>query len=55
MHKIYEDKGTYNIIYQIPQIMYSFFISFFFNTLLKLFSLSESLILEFKKEKGRCK
>ena len=52
MHKICEDKGTYNIIYQIPELMYSFFILFFF-TLLKLFSLSESLILEFKEDKKK--
>ena len=23
MHKIYEDKGEYNFIYQMPQILYS--------------------------------
>ena len=27
MHKIYEDKGKYNFLYQTPQILYSIMIS----------------------------
>ena len=48
IHKIYEDKGSYNFIYQIPQILYSSFISIFLNQILKRLSLSESNILELK-------
>ena len=50
MHKVYEDKGVYDIIYQIPQIFYSSIISSFANILLKNLSLSENSILELKKE-----
>ena len=50
MHKLYENNGEYNIIYQIPQIIYSSVISSIINILLKNLSLSENIILEFKKE-----
>ena len=51
MHKILEDDGEYNFIYQLPQIIYSTIISFIFGTLFSYFGLSEDKILEFKKEK----
>ena len=51
MHKIYEDKGVYNIIYQIPQILYSSVVSSIINILLKSLSLSEKDILKIKQEK----
>ena len=51
MHKIYEDKGVYNIIYQIPQILYSSIVSSIINMLLKSLSLSEKDILKIKQEK----
>ena len=51
MHKIYEDKGDFNFIYQLPQIIYSFLISAVINALLKLLALSQELILDFKKNK----
>ena len=51
MHKIYEDKGIYNIIYQMPQILYSSIISAVINIVLKQFSLSEKKILTLKEEK----
>ena len=52
MHKIYEDKGKFQFIYQLPQIICSSIISIIFNTLLKLLALSEIdiLILKSKKE-----
>ena len=59
MHKIYEDKGKYNFIYQIPQIFYSSVISFAIDTIANFFSLTEKNILEVKneeidkKEKGK--
>ena len=52
LHKIYIDHGSYNFIYQIPQILYSSLISAAINTLLKFFSLSQRNILEIKKEKN---
>ena len=44
MHKIYEDKGDYNFIYQLPQIIYSFLISLGITKLLSLFILQENKI-----------
>ena len=51
MHKIYKDNGLYNILYQIPQIIYSSVISTIINLLLKKLSLSEQDILKIKEEK----
>ena len=51
MHKIYQDGGTFNFIYQIPQILYSSIISSVLGVFLKSFSLSEKNILEIKKPK----
>ena len=50
MHKIHEDKGAYNIFYQIPQILYSSVISVVTNMILKLLSLSENNILALKHQ-----
>ena len=55
MHKIYIDKGTYNFIYQIPQILYSTLISGVINALIKYLSLSENDIIAFKQEKDNIK
>ena len=52
MHKINEDKGAFNIIFQIPQILYSTVISAVINLILKKLSLSESQILSIKQEKN---
>ena len=51
MHKIHEDNGNFNIIYQIPQILYSSVISAVINMILKMLSLSEKNILVIKQEK----
>ena len=51
MHKIYEDKGKYHFIYQLPQIIYSSIISSVLNSILKLLALSEDYILNLKKNK----
>ena len=50
MHKVYEDNGEFDILYQIPQIFYSSVISSIANILLKNLSLSEKNILELKSE-----
>jgi hypothetical protein len=52
IHQIYEDEGNYNLSYFFPQIIYSFFISYIFITLIKYFSLSEYNILELKNEEN---
>ena len=53
MHKIYEEKGTFNFIYQLSQILYSSIISNILIILIKKLALSEDDILVFKgiKEK----
>ena len=52
MHKITVDHGAFDIIYQIPQILYSTIISAIINMILKRLSLSEFQILSIKKEKN---
>jgi len=51
LHKIYEDQGNFNFIYQIPNILYSSLISSFINSIIKFLSLTEKNILELKNEK----
>ena len=52
MHKIYLDEGSFNFVYQIPQIIYSSLISAAISILIKYLSLSQNNILEMKKEKN---
>ena len=52
MHKIYIDNGSYNFIYQIPQIIYSSVISLVISVLVKYLSLSQKIIVKFKQEKN---
>ena len=53
MHHIYQDKGTFDIVYQLPQIAYSSIISTIINILLKILALSQDLILDFKQQKEK--
>ena len=53
MHKIYIDKGTFNLIYVLPQIIYSILICSIINYLLKRLSLSKKNILEIKYETNK--
>ena len=53
MHKIYQDKGKYDLLLQIPQILYSTLISRFIDTLIKNFALFQENIVVFKKEKEK--
>ena len=50
MHKIYEDKGDFKLIYQIPMAIYSFIITMVLNLVVKYFSLTENDIIKFKNE-----
>ena len=52
MHKIYEDNGNFNFIYQIPQILYSSIISGIIGCIIKSLSLSQKIIIRLKQEKG---
>ena len=40
MHKIYKDKGNFDLLYQIPQIIYSTLISKFIDTFIRRLALS---------------
>ena len=49
IHKIYEDKGFYNISYFLPKIFFSFIISFSLFNLIKYFALYERNLVQIKK------
>ena len=49
MHKIYQDKGEFNFLYQIPQILYSALIAKFIDSLIKDFALSQDNIIALKQ------
>ena len=51
MHKILEDGGEFNFIYQLPQIIYSTIISIIFDSILTYLALSEENVLSVKHEK----
>ena len=51
MHKIMQDGGDFNFVYQLPQIIYSAIISFIFENILNFLALSEENILSIKHEK----
>ena len=48
MHKIYQDKGKFDFIYHIPQILYSTLITATINFLIKFLALSEKNIIDIK-------
>ena len=50
MHKVYEDNGDLDILYHVPQLLYSTLVSSGINIILKMLSLSEKNIIEIKKE-----
>ena len=49
MHNVYVNEGGFDILYQIPYIIYSSIITYILNTILKFLSLSEKSILKLKK------
>ena len=53
MHKIYETKGSFNLEYQLPKIIYSFLISSVLNILLKILALSNGAIINLKNDKSK--
>ena len=53
MHKIYEDKGKFNFLYQIPQILLSTLFSKIFDSLIRLLSLSQDNIVQLKNTKNK--
>ena len=53
MHEIYEKNGAYDLLLQLPQIIYSSLISSVINTILRHLSLFENDILAIKKIKEK--
>ena len=51
MNKIYEDKGSFNFLYQLPQIIYSTIISSILSMFLEFLALSEDSILNLKNNR----
>jgi len=51
IHKVYEDKGSYDASYFMPIIVYTFLISYYINVFIKFITLSERNLAELKKEK----
>ena len=52
MHKIYEIKGNFDFVYQLPQILYSTLISTVLNMIIKAFALTQSDVLKLKDKKN---
>jgi len=50
MHKIYEDKGKFNLLYQIYQILYSTIISRFIDSFIRNFALTKDKIIALKRK-----
>ena len=53
MHKIYEDEGDYNFVYQLPKIIYSSLISKLINYIIKFLSLTQDKIVEIRQETNK--
>ena len=51
IHKIYQDKGKFNFLYQIPQTLYSTLIAKFIDSLIKNLALSQDIIISLKQIK----
>ena len=51
--KKYEDKGKFNFLYQIPQILYSTIISKFIDSFIRNFALTQDNIVELKQDKEK--
>ena len=51
MNEIYEEKGEYNFIDQAPQIIYSFILSYFLDSLFNYLAFSEEDVINVKHEK----
>ena len=48
MHKIYSDKGSFDFIYNIPQIIYSALLAGFINALIQSNALTDSLLIQLR-------
>ena len=53
MHKIYENKGVFDLESQLPIIIYSTLISYILNTPLNFLALSNDAVISFKQNKDK--
>ena len=53
MHQIYLDKGTFNLKYIFPNIIYTLLISFLINICIRKIALTQQDIIDIKHEKNR--
>ena len=53
IHKIYTDNGIYDIIFQLPPIIYSSLLLIVFNIIVQFFALAEKDIIKIKSYKDR--
>ena len=53
MHKIYEDEGKYDFLYQIPQTLYSTIVSQIISFLLETLSLSNDEVIGLKEKPNK--
>ena len=53
MHRIYNNKGNYNLISSLPSIIYSLLISLIINIIIKKIFLTQQDILEIKHERNK--
>ena len=53
MHQIYEEKGAFNFIYNLPQIIYSSLISCFIFGVIKILATTDSNIIELKEKSNK--
>ena len=50
MHKIYEEGGKYDVFYFLPKIFFSFIISYYITSLIKIIFLFQKNIIKIKQE-----
>ena len=55
MRHIYKNEGRYNLLYQIPQVLYSTIISSVMTYILKILSLSQNDLIKIRKESDKNK
>ena len=55
IHQIYEDKGKYDFIYQLPGAIYSTILSTFIDFIIRFLSLTEKAVIKFKNERNYSK
>ena len=53
MHNVYENKGLFDVSYQVPIIIYSSLISIFLGALVQMLGLSSDAIIDFKQSEEK--